>query len=41
MYKKCYKIRNVHIYISLDTDKDYNLLYDRLILTTGRMPHDK
>jgi len=26
---------------SLETDKKYDLLYDRIFLATGRMSHDK
>jgi len=33
--------QNVHMYISLDTDKDCDLLHERPVLSTGRTPHDK
>jgi hypothetical protein len=33
--------QNVHMYILLDTDKDFDLLHDRTILSTGRLPHNK
>jgi len=29
------------MYISHDTDKESDLLHDRAVLSTGRMPHDK
>jgi hypothetical protein len=29
------------MYILLDIDKDCDLLHDRPVLSTGRMPHDK
>jgi hypothetical protein len=29
------------MYISLDTDTDCDLLYDRTFLSTGRTPHEK
>jgi len=29
------------MYISLDTDKDSDLLHDRPVLSTGRTPNDK
>jgi hypothetical protein len=35
------KSQNVHIYVSLDTDKDCDLLHVRPVLSTGRTPHDK
>jgi hypothetical protein len=34
-------IQNVYRYISLDTDKDCDLVQGRPILSTGKMPHDK
>jgi hypothetical protein len=33
--------RNVHMYISLDTDKDCDLLHDGPVQSTGRTSHDK
>jgi hypothetical protein len=29
------------MYISIDTEKDYNLLYDRSVLSIWRTPYDK
>jgi hypothetical protein len=35
------EIQNVHMNISLDTDKGCRLLHDKPVLLTGRIPHDK
>jgi hypothetical protein len=36
-----FKKQNVHVYISLNTDKDCDLLHDRPVLSAGRTPNDE
>jgi len=43
--KQLIKLKEIKVYvcmyISLDTDKDCDLLHDRPVLSTGRTPHEK
>jgi len=51
LYLKCKKVKNknvkkqttqsVHMCVLFGIDKDCDLLHDRPVLSTGRMPHDK
>jgi hypothetical protein len=41
MQKKRKKLKTVHTYISLDTDKECDLLHVRPVLSTGRTPHEE